>query len=447
MTAGAQDRTLPVAQDLDGWLAAALERAAAAGEPAWALARRREAADLAARLPSPGRFLELWRRTDFGALTLAELDPWRAAPPSGGAEDLPDGILSRLGDGEAAGLVVQRGGEVVLERTDEAAARSGVVVSSLERALREHGDELRERLGALVEPGLDRYAALQQAMRTGGAFVRVPDGVTLERPIRLVRWLDDAGAAGFPGTVIVLGRGARATVLEECVSGTADGAAFFAGATEVFVGEEAKLVYGHLQDWGRHVFHYSNQRARIERGGELQWVHTFLGGRVTKTNSYFSLVGPGAKAYVHGFMFGDQRQHFDLHTLQRHLAEQTTSDLHIRSALKDRARSVYQGMIQVAPGAQRTDAYQANRNLLLSPTARADSIPGLEILANDVRCTHGATVGTVDEEQMYYLMTRGLPRNDAQRLVVEGFFAPVLDRIPLERVREQLGGVIHAKIG
>jgi Fe-S cluster assembly protein SufD len=284
-------------------------------------------------------------------------------------------------------------------------------------------------------------------MRTGGAFVRVPDGVTLERPIRLVRWLDDAGAAGFPGTVIVLGRGARATVLEECVSGTADGAAFFAGATEVFVGEEAKLVYGHLQDWGRHVFHYSNQRARIERGGELQWVHTFLGGRVTKTNSYFSLVGPGAKAYVHGFMFGDQRQHFDLHTLQRHLAEQTTSDLHIRSALKDRARSVYQGMIQVAPGAQRTDAYQANRNLLLSPTARADSIPGLEILANDVRCTHGATVGTVDEEQMYYLMTRGLPRNDAQRLVVEGFFAPVLDRIPLERVREQLGRVIHAKIG
>jgi Fe-S cluster assembly protein SufD len=146
-------------------------------------------------------------------------------------------------------------------------------------------------------------------------------------------------------------------------------------------------------------------------------------------------------------MFGDQRQHFDLHTLQKHLAEQTTSDLFIKSALKDRARSVYQGMIQVAPGAQRTDAYQANRNLLLSETARADSIPGLEILANDVRCTHGATVGTVDPEQMYYLMTRGLPRNDAQRLVVEGFFAPVLDRIPLESVREQLRGVIQAKIG
>jgi Fe-S cluster assembly protein SufD len=447
MTAGAQDQALPVAQDLDGWLATALERAARTGEPDWALARRREAAATAARLPTPGRFLELWRRTDFGALALAEMDPWRAAPLSGGAEDLPAGILSRLGDGAAAGLVIQRGGEVVLERTDDAAAKQGVLVTSLDRALREHGDELRGRLDALFEPGLDRYAALHQAMRAGGAYVRVPDGVRLEHPIRLVRWLDGAGAAGFPGAVIVLGKGAQATVLEECVSETAEGAAFFDGATEVFVGEDAKLVYGHLQDWGRNVFHYSNQRARVERGGELQWIQTFLGGRVTKTNSHFSLEGPGARAYVHGFMFGDQRQHFDLHTLQRHLAEQTTSDLHIRSVLKDRARSVYQGMIQVSPGAQRTDAYQANRNLLLSPTARADSIPGLEILANDVRCTHGATVGTMDAEQMYYLMTRGLARPDAQRLVVEGFFAPVLDRIPLESVRAQLDGVIHAKIG
>jgi Fe-S cluster assembly protein SufD len=146
-------------------------------------------------------------------------------------------------------------------------------------------------------------------------------------------------------------------------------------------------------------------------------------------------------------MFGDGRQHFDLHTLQKHLTDHTTSDLLIKGCLKDRARSIYQGLIQVAEGAQRTDAYQANRNLLLSDTARADSIPGLEILANDVRCTHGATIGTVDEEQMYYLMSRGLPGNEAQRLIVEGFFTPVLDRIPLESVRDQLRQVIQQKIG
>src|SRR6185503_12863053 len=154
-----------------------------------------------------------------------------------------------------------------------------------------------------------------------------------------------------------------------------------------------------------------------ERDGELQWIQTILGGRMAKTNSYFDMAGPGARAFVHGFMFGDHRQQFHLHTLQRHLVDHTTSDLLIKGCLKDRARSVYQGLIQVSEGAQRTDAYQANRNLLLSDTARADSIPGLEILANDVRCTHGATIGQVDEEQLYYLMARGLPEREAKRLI------------------------------
>ena len=448
MTADARTVTKPVEGGLDAWPALALERAARANEPAWALAQRREAAEVAARLPFPDRRLELWRRTDFGALTLGGLDPFAPGPKARKVDDLPHAMIGHLaGEASRMGLLVQRNRDVVLEQMHPALAKQGVIVCSMERALREHADQLQGRLHALIETDLDRYAALHQAVHAGGAFVWVPDGARLELPIRLIQWLDGAGVASAPATVIVLGRGASATVLEECLSETAEGDAFFSGGTEVFVGEDAKLVYAHLQDWGRNVFHYSNQRARIEHGGELQWIQTFLGGRMTKTNSYFQLVGAGARAYVHGFMFGDQRQHFDLHTLQRHLAEQTTSDLYIKSALKDRAHSVYQGMIQVAPGAQRTDAYQANRNLLLSDTARADSIPGLEILANDVRCTHGATVGTVDAEQMYYLMTRGLPRNDAQRLVVEGFFAPVLDRIPLESVREQLRGVIQAKIG
>ncbi|MCU0621755.1 MAG: Fe-S cluster assembly protein SufD, partial [Gemmatimonadales bacterium] len=199
--------------------------------------------------------------------------------------------------------------------------------------------------------------------------------------------------------------------------------------------------------WSRNVHHYSNQRAAVGRDAELQWVQILIGARTVKTNSHFSLVGPGAQAFVHGFMFGDERQHFHLHTLQRHRVDHTTSDLLIKSCLKDRARSVYQGLIQVSEGAQRTDAYQANRNLLLSRTARADSIPGLEILANDVRCTHGATIGHVDPEQMYYLQARGLPSQEAQRLIVEGFFAPVLDRIPLENVREHLREEIERKIG
>jgi Fe-S cluster assembly protein SufD len=322
-----------------------------------------------------------------------------------------------------------------------------VVVCSIERALREHGERLEPRLGALVETDHDAYTALQAAVRSGGAFVWVPDGVEAALPIQLFQWIDGPGALNAPANVVVLGRGARVTVIEDQLSEAFDGLAFHAGSTEVFVGDDARLVYASNEEWGPTVYHYSNQRARLGHGAEVQWVQNLLGGRMVKMNAYFDLAAPGAQAYVHGFMFGDRRQHFDLHTLQRHLMDHTTSDLLIKCVLKDRARSVYQGLIQVSEGAQRTDAYQANRNLLLSETARADSIPGLEILANDVRCTHGATIGQVDAEQMYYLMTRGLRRNEAQRLIVEGFFAPVLDRIPLEGVRDRLRHAIQHKIG
>jgi Fe-S cluster assembly protein SufD len=430
------------------WPRRAEARAAEHGEPSWALDQRRLAAKIAEALPFPERSDELWRRTDFGSLALDSLDPFSDGTGARGPEDLPAALRERLAGGVTqVGVVVQRDSSVVLEQTPAPLERQGVLLCSMERALREHGDRLQKRLGALIDADYDRYTALGRAIRSGGTFVWVPDGVEAALPIQLFQWLDGAGKAAAPHTVVVLGRNARATLIEEQRSETAEGISLHCGATEVFVGENAKLVFATLQDWGRNVFHYSNQRARVAAGGELQWIQTVLGGRIVKTNSYFDLAGPGARAFVHGFAFGDQRQHFHLHTLQRHLKEHTTSDLLIKVALKDRARSVYQGLIQVSEGAQRTDAYQANRNLLLSDAARADSIPGLEILANDVRCTHGATVGHVDEEQMYYLMARGLHRATAQRLIVEGFFVPVLDRIPLEGVRERLRAEIQNKIG
>jgi Fe-S cluster assembly protein SufD len=336
----------------------------------------------------------------------------------------------------------------VLEQTHPELERQGVIVCSMDRALREHGARLEGLYGSRLEASYDWYVALGAALHSGGAFVWVPDGVEATVPIRLFQWLDGAGKLQTPRTVVALGKGARATVIEEQLSeSSGDGIAAHIGGTEVFVGDGAKLVYGTLQEWGRHVFHYSNARARVGRDAELQWIQTVLGSRMAKSHAYFDLAGEGSSAFVHGFLFGDARQHFHLHTLQRHQVPNTTSDLLIKGALKDRARSVYQGLIQVAEGAQRTDAYQANRNLVLSDQARADSIPGLEILANDVRCTHGATIGNVDPEQMYYLQARGLPANEAQRLIVEGFFAPVLDRIPLEGVRDQLREAIRHKIG
>ncbi len=432
------------------WGARAIARAGEAREPEWALERRRAAAGIARTLSFPSREDELWRRTDFRTLEaeIAKLDPFAPTARTRNVDDLPAALIHRLAaEAGNLALVVQRNAEVVLEQTHPALQKQGVVVCSLDRAVREHPDKLKDALGSLLEPDYDWYVAIGAALRSGGAFVWVPDGVEAALPIRIFQWLDGAGVLAAPRSVVMLGRDAKATVIEEQLSETAEGASFHTGGTEVFLGENSKLVFGTLQDWGRNVYHYSNQRARVGRGAELQWIQTILGGRLTKTNSYFDLAGSGAQAFVHGFMFGDRRQHFHLHTLQRHLVDHTTSDLLIKGCLKDRARSVYQGLIQVSEGAQRTDAYQANRNLLLSDQARADSIPGLEILANDVRCTHGATIGHVDEEQMYYLMSRGLPRLEAQRLIVEGFFVPVLDRIPLESVREQLRQVIQHKIG
>jgi Fe-S cluster assembly protein SufD len=428
----------------------ALQRAAEAREPAWALEARRAAAGTLATLGFPRHDDELWRRTDLRFLQseLPNLDPFGVATPARNVDDLPHAVIAKLaGEAGQIGLVVQRNTAVVLEQTHPELTRQGVALGSLDRGFREHEGVLRERFGSLIHPDYDRYTALGTALRSGGMFVIVPDGVEAKLPIRLFHWLDSAGTLATPRTVVVLGKNSRATIVEELLSAPATGTSFHCGGTEVFLGDGAHLTYGQLQDWGHHVVHYSNNRVRLGRDAELQWIQTLLGSRVSKVNSYFDMAGPGSRSFVHGFMFGDESQHFHLHTLQRHQVDHTTSDLLIKGCLKDHARSVYQGLIQVSEGAQRTDAYQANRNLLLSDTARADSIPGLEILANDVRCTHGATIGHVDDEQLYYLMARGLPRLEAQRLIVEGFFAPVLDRIPLESVREQLRDVIARKIG
>ncbi len=444
----------PSTQVSTGFAAAWAERAAArareAREGAWASERRRAAAGALSTLKLPRREEELWRRTDFTSLeqALPTLDPFATTPAARNVDDLPAPVLERLaGEAGNVALIVQADGGTVLEQTHPDLVKQGITVCSFERATREHEGLLRERYGSLLHDDYDWYAALNAAIHSGGAFVHVPRGVKAALPVRLFQWLGGAGRASLPRSLVVVEDGAEITVIEEMLSEPAEGAAFHGGGTEVFVGANAKLTYASLQDWGRNVFHYSNARAEVARDGELQWIQVMVGGRSTKANAWYNLDGEGARAYVHGFMFGDHRQHFHLHTLQRHLQPHGTSDLLIKGCLKDRARSVYQGLIQVAEGAQRTDAYQANRNLLLSDQARADSIPGLEILANDVRCTHGATLGYIEPEHLYYLMARGLPPVDAQRLIVEAFFEPVLDRIPLEAVRDRLRDEIARKIG
>jgi Fe-S cluster assembly protein SufD len=213
------------------------------------------------------------------------------------------------------------------------------------------------------------------------------------------------------------------------------------------VGDGANLTYVSLQDFGTNVWQFNHERGRVGKDARLDWVISVMGTRLIKSFQTVELDGRGSFARMSGLFFANKRQHFDLDTQQNHNAPDTVSDLLYKGALKDKARSVWQGLIKAQKDSQRIDGFQANRNLLLEKTARADSIPGLEIEADDVRCTHASTVGQIDEQEVFYLMSRGIPRDTAVKMVVEGFFAPVMARIPIEGVRDRIAARIIEKVG
>jgi Fe-S cluster assembly protein SufD len=289
----------------------------------------------------------------------------------------------------------------------------------------------------------EKFAAHNAAMWKHGLLVVVPKGVVLEKPL-YVR-IAVTGQT-FWRLVVVAEEGARASLIEEYASPEADTTAYSNAVTELFVGPNAKLEYVSLQNLSRETWHFASHHARVERDAELDWVAGGFGSKKGKTRIQNDLNGRGATSRVTGAYFADGGQHLDYDTFQEHIAPDCESDFAFKGALRDHATAVWRGMIRVEKDAQKTNAYQECRNLMLSPTTHAVPIPGLEILANDVRCTHGATVGRVDREQLFYLMARGLPRPEAERLIVRGFFQDVLDRIELEPVREAVTAALEARI-
>jgi Fe-S cluster assembly protein SufD len=245
---------------------------------------------------------------------------------------------------------------------------------------------------------------------------------------------------------VIAGEGSRFSLIEETNSVSPQLSGYSNAVVELFVEQAAKLEYVSLQNLSRETWHFASHHARVDRDGELDWVSGGFGSKKGKVRIQNDLAGPGATSRVTGAYFADADQHLDYDTFQEHMAPDTESDFAFKGALRDTATAVWRGMIRVERDAQKTNAYQECRNLMLSPTTHAVPIPGLEILANDVRCTHGATVGRVDREQLFYLMARGLPRAEAERLIVRGFFQDVLDRIELEPVREAVTSALEARI-
>ncbi len=407
---------------------------------------RTRAWELYQTLPMPTIKDEPWRRTDLRAL---DKGSFHLPSQAGSLENLPpapDSLLQPL-------IGAQHGGQVVLfpdhsqSYLDPLLAQKGVIFTDLATAECQYPELLKKVYGKVVRPEEGKFAAMAAALAYSGAFIYIPRGVSLEDPLHSVLWGPGRGLAYFSHILVYLEEGSALTYLHEASSPSEpEGQTLHAGLVEIYVGAGANLRFVELQSWGEHVWNFSHERIHVERDGNLDWIFGALGSHLTKNFSELDLAGEGATGRMSGFYFTNGVQHLDHDTQQNHLAPHTTSDMLFKGALKDRSRSVWQGMIYVAPGAQKTDGYQANRNLVLSPHAHADSIPGLEIQADDVRCTHGATVGKVDAEQVFYLRSRGIPSEEAERLIVEGFFDPIMQRIAFEGVRNRFQQSILEKM-
>jgi Fe-S cluster assembly protein SufD len=316
----------------------------------------------------------------------------------------------------------------------------GVIVSSIDEAATD------PRLGSLLSGSDDVFVALNDAGPRNGTFVYVPRGVELSQPILLTAVQSRSGTLVNRRTLIVLEEGARAEVWEQFLSGSDDLDGVFNVATELIVGQNAHLRYVCGQDLSEKSWIFGAQRAEVGRDASLDWVALGFGSTGGHVRMETHLVGEGADARVTGAYASHGRQHIDFDTTQEHAAENTTSDLAFRGVLQGRSSAVWKGNIIVDPGAQKTDAFQESRNLLLSKRAHADAIPGLEIQANDVRCTHAAAIAQVDPEQLYYLRAHGLPEDGAKRLVIEGFLAALVERFEAGPVRELLGDVLERRL-
>jgi Fe-S cluster assembly protein SufD len=413
-----------------------------AHEPAWLRELRTSAWQRFEQMPWPNRRDEEWMRTD---IRLFNLNKYHWSPDSSASsENLPAG---RLGVGvELAGRVATLDGVTVVSELDEGLRSRGVFFGSLQQALVSHEAILKRHLFQSAFDGtVDRFAALHQAMCTGGTVLYVPRQVALTSPLHIQTVLSNGGS-DLSHLLIILEEGASATVLYESCGTESEGDGLHNGAMELVIGDRANLSFVNLQDWGNQTWHFAQQKAVLGQDAQLQWTLGALGGRLAKVNQHVELRGRGAHCQVNGTMFTQGKQHLSYHTLQHHMAPQTTSDFLYKTALQDQSHTVWRGMIRVNKIAQRTDGYQRNDNLLLSDACRADSIPGLEIEADDVRCTHGSTSGRVDEEQVFYCLNRGFTRQEAIRAIVTGFFQQIFDRIELESVREALGMAIATRV-
>jgi Fe-S cluster assembly protein SufD len=422
---------------------------ASANAPEWLVAQRREALEIYEAAALPIRASHLWRYTD-PALFLPEQAPKFKTPAPGGRPVKIAATLTHSEDRKAlAGTVRCIDGTVREIDLDDDVTGVGVRVLDLTAAANEMPDLVREHLGSLIAPTFGKFEALANALWNGGVLIYIPKGVRITKPIQIASRLEAVGGEYlFQRLLVIVEDDAGLTLVDEYGddNGAQRAATRSSAIVELIVGAQARVTYATVQNYGRRVVANMTQRARIAANTRLETVLTTLGGRIAKVDSGTILDGTGAESNIFGLAVGTQQQQFDHHTVHDHSASSTMSDLKFKVAGRDRANSIYTGLIRIDEGAQFCEAYQENRNLILSSGARAETIPELEIMNNEVRCSHGATVGKVDPEEIFYLESRGIERRDAIRLIVSGFVGPILDQVP-EPVRARLRDVVLERLG
>jgi Fe-S cluster assembly protein SufD len=415
--------------------------------PEWLAARRAAAVGRLADIDWPTDSEEIWRYSRIGELDLSSFRPVPADQMGEpGDEPAPGGGPIAAEAGERSGLVVVRNGRVVHHALDADLEAKGVRVCGIATC---DADELAAILGTCSDASPDAFTALHDAFLAGGAYVKVPRGVVVDQPIVVLHWSEGDGLASFPHTLVVAEDGAEVTVFDRY--GSADTKAggighFVDAVVELIVGDNAHVRYLSVQEQGPHTWQVALQRAHLGRDATLKSSVVALGGAYARLRSESLLAGSGAESDLTAVYFGDGHQMLDFRTLQDHDAPNTRSDLLFKGAVEDTAQSVYSGLIRIRPDAQNSVAFQTNRNLVLTEGADARSVPNLEIEADDVKCSHASTVGPVDDDQLYYLATRGVPPEEAERLIVLGFFDDVFDRLPVRSLVAPLRRSVVEKI-
>jgi Fe-S cluster assembly protein SufD len=412
-------------------------------EPDWMRERRLDAWKIYQEIPMPTQRDEEWRRTSLRDIHLEDVELQGFSQP-------PQGTLLPEAERKEnfGGFLGIHDGRPVERVLAEELKAKGVIFTDMATAVEEHPDLVREFfMTSCVPPSDGKFAALHGAFWDTGTFLYVPKGVVVELPLRSIVSATLDGTASLSHTLIVLDEESRVTFAEDFTSPPAKLAGFSSRVTEIILKRGAFLHYVGVQHWGKSVMDFHTERVLLDRDSTITLQTIELGSHLSKGRVEAILAGSGATAKVLGLYVEDGQQHLDRYTLQDHRAASGTSDLLFKGVLTDKSRSVFSGLIRVSPEGKKTAAYQQNRNLLLSPGARADSIPNLEIGANDIiGCSHGATVGKVDEEQLFYLMCRGLSRIEATHLIVEGFVDPLVEQVPITGLREALRQEIRARV-